>query len=590
MKPFEQLFDGVPGPVRGLLHTALQVGNLQQLYAQARSLGCDSLSQSVLDVLKATIQVSPEDVARIPNSGPLVIVANHPFGMLDGLVLDALISRVRPDLKTVTNVILCGIEGLRERMIPLDVLSGRGAVRLNARSIRTCIEWLQGGHALAIFPAGEVSHWNSENRRVVDPPWSSLAVRCATLAHAAVLPMYFEGENSLAFQVAGLFHPRLRTMRLPGELLNKSGRTVGVRIGSPIPAKELSEYKSQERATAYLRARTYVLGHRGPASPPVSRVRSLPFIAAPQPRNIAPQPAGVADEIARLQSNGACILETAAYAVLAERGDRIPAVLDEIGRLREITFRAVGEGTGRSRDLDEFDPYYTHLILWNKEDSQIAGSYRFAWTQDVLPRRGPSGLYTSTLFRYSPAFFSCMGSAIELGRSFVCAGYQKDHAPLLLLWQAIARAIASRPHAPVLFGAVSISASYSTASREMIVEYLRTRRLRRDLAAFVQPRHPFRSRLTRESEIQLLARTFEDLEDLNGPIRDLDSRSGIPVLLRQYVKLGGRVAAFNVDRKFSNVVDALLLVDLRETPVKTLGRYMGQQTAAEFLSRFTVSA
>ena len=583
MMPFEQLFDGVPGPVRGFLHTALQVGNLQQLYAQARARACDSLSQSVLDVLKATVQVAPDDVARIPSKGPLVIVANHPFGMLDGLALDALISPVRPDLKTVTNVLLCGIEGLCDRMIPLDVLNGRDAVRRNARSIRACIEWLQGGHALAIFPAGEVSHWNHGDRRVVDPQWSFLAARCAALAKAAVLPIYFEGENSLTFQVAGLFHPRLRTMRLPSELLNKSGRTVGVRIGSPIPAKELSEYGSEESATAYLRARTYVLGHREPTSAPVARFK-------PQPESIATQPAGIDGEIAALRSNGSCLLETASYAVLAGQGERIPAVLEEIGRLREITFRAVGEGTGRSRDLDEFDPYYTHLILWNKEDARIAGSYRFAWTQDVLPRRGAGGLYTSTLFRYSPAFFSRMGSAVELGRSFVCLEYQKDHAPLLLLWQGIARAIAARPHAPVLFGAVSISAAYSTASREMIVEYLRTRRLRRDLAALVQPRHPFRSRLTRESEIQLLARTFEDLEDLNGPIRDIDSRSGIPVLLRQYVKLGGRVAAFNVDRKFSNVVDALLLVDLRETPARTLGRYMGQQTAAEFLSRFTVPA
>ena len=583
MMPFEQLFDGVPGPVRGFLHTALQVGSLQQLYAQARARDCDSLSQSVLDVLHATIQVSPDDVARIPSKGPLVIVANHPFGMLDGLVLDALISRVRPDLKTVTNVLLCGIEGLRDRMIPLDVLNGRDAVRRNVRSIRACIEWLQGGHALAIFPAGEVSHWNSGDRRVVDPPWSFLAVRCALLAKAAVLPIYFEGENSLTFQVAGLFHPRLRTMRLPSELLNKSGRMVGVRIGSPIPARELSEYGSEESATGYLRARTYVLGHRGPAVPPVSRFK-------PQPESIATQPAGIIDEIDALRANGSCVIETAAYAVLAGQGERIPAVLEEIGRLREIAFRAVGEGTGRSRDLDEFDPYYTHLILWNKEDARIAGSYRFAWTQDVLPRRGAGGLYTSTLFRYSPAFFSRMGSAVELGRSFVCLEYQRDHAPLLLLWQGIARAIAARPHAPVLFGAVSISAAYSAASREMIVEYLRTRRLRRDLVALVQPRHPFRTRLTREPEIQLLARTFEDLEDLNGPIRDIDSRSGIPVLLRQYVKLGGRVAAFNVDRKFSNVVDALLLVDLRETPAKTLGRYMGQPAAAEFLSRFTVPA
>lgn len=583
-RPFEDLLDGVPSLLREFLHAALQVRGLQELYLQARNRGCSCLSQSVLDVLNVSIHVAPEDLDRIAASGSLVVVANHPFGMLDGLVLDALVSRARPDLKIVTNALLCGIEGLQDRFIPLDVLGGRSAIRGNARSIRAAIEWLRSGHALAIFPAGEVSHWQSGQRRVLDPPWNALAVRSASLTNSTVLPVYFGGENSLAFQVAGILHPRLRTMRLPGELLNKSGRTVEVRVGSAITARELSEHGSEERATSYLRARTYVLGHRSAVPSSAARIRLFPFGNAAQAPAVARETAGVRDEIAGLHANGSCVLEAPSYAVYAARGNTIPALLREIGRLREITFRAVGEGTGRALDIDQFDSYYTHLILWHKEDAKIAGSYRFACTQDVLPDRGARGLYTSTLFRFSPAFFSSMGPALELGRSFVTLEYQKDHAPLLLLWQGIARSVAARPWAPVLFGAVSISAAYSSAAREMIVEFLRHRRLRRDLEAFVQARHPFRSRLTPESEVQLLAGAFENLEDLNGPIRDIDSQYGIPVLLRHYVKLGGRVAAFNVDRKFSNVVDALLLVDLRETPPKLLGRYMGQHAAADFLS------
>jgi putative hemolysin len=249
-----------------------------------------------------------------------------------------------------------------------------------------------------------------------------------------------------------------------------------------------------------------------------------------------------------------------------------------------VTFRAVGEGTGRAVDLDDYDSYYRHLILWNKEDARIAGSYRLAWTEDVFADPGARGLYTSTLFRFSPEFFSRVGPAVELGRSFVRPEYQREHTPLFLLWRAIGLCVCQRPDAPVLFGAVSISSAICDAAREMIFEFLQHRRARNDLSGLVKPRRPFRPRLLRKSELQLLAKSFEDIEDLNGPLRDVDSRMSIPVLLRHYLKLGGRVAAFNIDRKFSNALDALLVVDLRETPPRLLAKYMGQQSARQFQS------
>lgn len=584
--PFPDLFNGAPDVVREFLHSALQFGDLQELYTQARVRRQDSLCQALLELLGVDVRVTQQDLDRVPRSGPVVVVANHPFGLLDGLVLDAVLSRVRLDIKILTNAVLSGIEEMKERSIPLDVFGGQGALERNFRSFRLVMKWLQDGHVVMLFPAGEVSHWNKERKRVTDPRWTTTAVRCARYANAHVIPAYFSGENSLAFQMAGFIHPRLRTAMLPRQLLNKRGRVVELVIGTPVSPAKLSQLGSLEQATEYLRARTYMLGLRNatPAPRPfVIAIRKPP--KPPQPEPIASEPLGIAKEIASLKSERCELLDSNGYSVYAERGDKIPVLLQEIGRLRELTFRQVGEGTGNALDLDEFDSYYTHLILWHKETSRIAGSYRLAWTRDVLPAKGIRGLYTSTLFRYAPEFFSNLGPSIELGRSFIRPEYQKDYAPLMMLWQGIARCIARRPSAPVLFGAVSISANYSQASRALMVQFLTEQSFRSDLARFVVPRCPFRSRLTRRHELSLVAHCLRDVEELSAPIGDLEDNSGVPVLLRQYLRLGGRVAAFNVDRKFSNALDGLLIVDLRETAPKLLAKYMGADAAARFLER-----
>lgn len=575
-----ELFSGAPDVIREFLHSALQLRDLHKLYSEARVRRQDSLCQALLEILDVDVRVTQQDLDRIPRSGPVVIVANHPFGLLDGLILDAMLSRVRTDTKILTNALLSAIEEMHDRCIPLDVFGGQGALERNFRSIRLAMEWLRDGHCVALFPAGEVSRWSKERRCVTDPPWTTTAVRCAKNAAAPVIPAHFSGENSLAFQMAGFLHPRLRTAMLPGQLLNKRGRTVELVIGTPISPVKLSDFGSLEQATEYLRARTYTLAFRRTA--PAPRPFVLPT-RKPEPEPIATETQGIAHEIALLKSAGCEILDNNVYSVYAERGDKIPVLLREIGRLRELTFRQVGEGTGNALDLDGFDSYYTHLILWHKETSSIVGSYRLVWTQDVLPAKGIRGLYTSTLFRYVPKFFSNLGPSIELGRSFVRPEYQKDYAPLMLLWQAIARCVARRPGAPALFGAVSISANYSPASQELIVQFLREQSFRSDLAQLVVPRKPFRSRLTRRHELSLIAHCLRDVDDLSAPISDIEDNSGVPVLLRQYLRLGGRVAAFNVDRKFSNALDGLLVVDLRETAPKLLVKYMGAQAAAAFL-------
>ena len=573
---FSALFSFAPRPIRAFLNSALQLRDLQELYTRARGASQASLSRAVLDILNIGIRVPAQHLERFPRTGAVIVVANHPFGLLDGLVLDAVLRDLRPDIKILANSFLWGIEELRDHFLPVDVFGGPDGASINLRSARQAFRLLSEGHGIAIFPSGEVAHWRTAQRCITDPPWGHAAARFAMQSGARVVPIYFAGANSLAFQIAGLVHPRLRTARLPGELLNKRGSHVEVRIGTPIPGAELKRYGSVERATSYLRARTYMLSHHQAASPVRFR-REVPAHA------IVPfQNTELTGEINRLREAGQVVVENESYAVFRERGSAIPALMREIGRAREVAFRAAGEGTGKELDLDVFDSSYTHLILWHKPSARIAGSYRLAWTQDILPTQGIRGLYTSTLFRFSPAFFRTLGPAGELGRSFIHPDFQKDYAPLLLLWQSIGRSVAARPEAPVLFGPVSISADYSEASRELMVKFLRERRFRADLAHWVSPRRPFRSRLTRAPELRAVAACLSDIEDLSAPISDIEEHTGVPVLLRQYLRLGGRVAAFNVDRHFSDTLDGLLIVDLRETPKKMLAKYLGP-AGAQFI-------
>ena len=597
---FPELFGHAPHLVRDFLHSALQLRGLDDLYAKARVSSGLELSGKILNLLAVELEITDEDLDRIPPSGPLMVVANHPFGILDGMLLDQVLLRARPDMKILTNALIARLDELRERCLPIDVFGTDNSLETNVRALRRVMSILRKGHGIAFFPAGEVSHWRREFGCIADPAWSSIAARCSIAADVPVVPLFFAGENSLGFQLAGLIHPWLRTARLPGELLNKRGRKVEVRVGSLIKPDELRRFQSIDTATDYLRARTYMLSHRkGSARDslvaglanlsqfrskavdvwrPATRAKEKP---APAPRPAARLSLGVSDEIARLEAQNKAIIFNDEYAVYLEQGNLIPGLVEELGRLREVTFRAAREGSGKARDLDEFDSYYHHLILWNKSAGQVAGSYRMAWTDQVLPLQGIKGLYTSTLFRFQPRFFARLGPALELGRSFICPEFQKEYAPLLLLWQGIARTAALRPDAPVLFGAVSISNEYSEASRELMVQFVSRHGFRNDLAHLAVPRHPFRSRLTKGFEFSTISRSLNNLEALAGPLSDIGD-AGIPVLLRQYFKLGGQVAGFNVDRRFSNVLDGLLIVDLRETSPRMLDRYMGPSLSATY--------
>jgi putative hemolysin len=276
------------------------------------------------------------------------------------------------------------------------------------------------------------------------------------------------------------------------------------------------------------------------------------------------------------------LVDRGRFQVYCARAGQIPWALQEIGRLRELTFRAVGEGTGRSSDLDLFDTFYLHLFVWDAPAAAIAGAYRLGLVDEILPRHGKGGLYTHSLFKYRTRLLHTLSPAIELGRSFVRAEYQRSFAPLLLLWSGIGRFVERSPRYAVLFGAVSISGRYAPASRRLIVEYLSAHRADSRLAREVRPRRPFRAgartaapnaAMSAPGSINELSRRIAQIED---------DGKGVPVLLRQYLQLGGRLLGFNLDRDFYDTLDGLIMVDLREVEEAVLTRYMGKRGAAAF--------
>lgn len=561
-------------PVAGLANRLTGLHRLDALYQQARqpTEEGDFLDRA-LDTLGVQCALTGAGVDRIPANGPLLVVANHPFGGVEGLALAQALRRRRPDLRILANYLLGRVAELAPLMIGVNPFSGSQAVRQNRRPLRQALDWLREGGTLLMFPAGAVSHLHLSRRTVTDPPWQPAAAWLARRSEARVLPVFVDGRNSAAFQAAGLLAPQLRTALLARELLRRRRCTVHARVGQCIEPAALSELADDVERTAWLRLKVY--GLRGAKS-----ARRRPAGAAATPagapdRTLAQEVAGLTDSH-RLLRHGE-------FGVYLTGAAEAPRLLQEIGRQRELAFRAAGEGTGRALDLDRYDRHYQHLWLWDHAHGRLAGAYRLARIDRVLASQGPGGLYLSSLFRFRRGALAALGPALELGRSFVALEYQRDFQPLLLLWQGIGRYLAMQPQYARLVGPVSIARSYSDASRDLIAHYLSQYCADPALVGRVRGNYRPRSRPLQGFGPQALRRLVGDVEALANCVAALEGDGkSLPVLLRHYLKLGGQVLAWNVDRKFADVLDALLVVDLRRTDPRLLRRYMGAEGAQRF--------
>ncbi len=571
----------------GLMEKFLPFGQVHDLYARAREAKNGNLFEALLAEMKVHAPLAEAEFSRIPATGAVLVVCNRPFGILDAAILGAVTRRVRSDVRILTDNVLRDIEGLQEHCVYVDPFGAREARPQNASALLRCVRWLRQGGLLVTFPATGLPQMPLPGGPAANPEWEASVARLARLTGAATLPVAFQAKNSAASQALsmmhpGIVHPSLRPALLLNEFLAQKGRTVHLRVGRAIPASTRRPMESDAEAAHYLRWRTYLLAHRGSGKNLASVLRPmLPKQRLERlTRPVAPE--ALISDIENLRPEQ-ILDDSRDFSVFAAREHEIPNILPELGRLREFTFREAGEGTGRSTDLDSFDRYYTHIVLWSKQNQEPVGAYRIGKTQDILPLRGLPGLYTSTLFRFEERFFEKLGPALELGRSFVRPEYQRQYAPLLLLWKGIARYVALHPETPVLFGAVSISGRYTRASRELIVRFFESRNSADKLSPLVRPRRVFRPGRIRSWDCRSICHAMQELDQIADPIADLETDGkGIPILIKHYSRLGGRLLGFNVDAKFSHVLDGLVVMDLRHTQPSSLERYMGKSGLAAF--------
>jgi len=569
--------------VRRVLEDASGLSKIARAYASRPSgLTADAFLAWTLERLGIDVKIAEADLLRIPKDGPALVVANHPYGGIEGIVLAHALRRVRPDVKLFANFLLSRIPELNDCFFFVDPFARKGSAAANAKALRSALAWLNGGGLLAVFPAGEVASLDLKTRRVADPAWSPMIARLARQTNAPAVPVFVPGRNRAFFQTAGLIHPILRTALLPREFVARWGKSIELRVGTPVPAARLATFENDGQAIAYLRDRTEILAARD--APDARRgsgaiqPRRTPVAAAPV---VPPIPAAtLAAEVAGLPAE-ARLVESDDLQVYVARAAAIPNVLREIGRLREVTFRDVGEGTGREIDLDAFDATYWHLFIWNRTGREIVGAYRLGPTDELIGASGLAGLYTASLFKYDARLFEAMGPALEMGRSFVRTEHQKSYVGLMLLWKGIGEFVGRHPKYATLFGPVSISADYRSLSQKLIVAFLERNRKLTEWTRWVRPTNPFRE--VRQPGAALVPSNLNDLDDVSTFISEIESdQKGVPILLKQYLRLEGRLLSYNVDPDFANVLDVLILVDLRRTSRKALQRYMGRDNLERF--------
>ena len=579
----------VAAVVRPLLNGMLGIGKIDQIYDAASDLDVDeNFAAKILQAMRIDMQVQREQLERIPAEGPLVVVANHPFGGIEGVALLALLKQIRPDVKLMANYVLGMIPALRNDFIFVDPFGGKNAVQNNLGGMRDSMRWLKDGHCLGIFPAGEVSSFQRDRRAVADVKWAGTIGRIIQRANCDVQCIFFDGRNSRLFQMLGMVNARLRTLMLPRETARKKNHPMVVKVGHVVSADKCKTFDEPDDLMDYLRMRTYVLsaGRKDRQWKKRCKNRLDRLKRRQRLERLAPavEPEILAKELHAL-SEDQVLIESGIYRVYCARAENIPNTLAELGRLREETFRGVGEGTGQASDIDWWDQHYHHLILWNDEDQDIIGSYRMGLTDQLLAKFGRRGLYSTTLFEYSDRVLDTLTPAIELGRSFVQKKYQKSHVSLGLLWKGIAAFVYRNPLHSKLFGPVSISNEYHSMSKQILVEFIKDHHFDDDLAHGVHPAHPMKIKPVKLWNHDTEGSVLRKIDDVDELIAEIEPHmKNAPVLIRQYLRLNGKFLAFNVDPNFSDSLDALILCDLADATIVGK-RYMGKDKFAEFLEK-----
>ncbi|HDP74503.1 MAG TPA: lysophospholipid acyltransferase family protein [Bacteroidales bacterium] len=583
------------GPIVGdgfarLLMYILRFNELNKKYANVATLQGLEFLNAVLELLEVKFEVNPEELKRIPKGGAFISVSNHPFGGIDGiLLLKIMLEQQRDDIKLLTTFLLKRIPQIEKYVFAVDPFENRGYQKSsNISGLKAAYAHLSEGGGLGLFPAGEVSTYydNIDETGVTDRHWQKSMIKFIKNARVPVVPIYFQGENSRLFHLLGLIHPLLRTAKLPSELLNKKNQTIRIRIGYPISVEEQDNYSDIEKFGRFLRVKTYSLG----SAIDVDKFFKYKLKSEPKPEPIIPPiPQDIIEEeVSKLLENY-LLFRSKNYAVICAPSVEVPNLMTEIGRLREVTFRDVGEGTNRKIDVDEFDLYYWQLFVWDEDEKRIVGAYRAGKGKEIIEKYGLNGFYIQTLFKINKAFAPILEQCIELGRSFIVSDYQRKPLPLFLLWKGILYFLIKNPEYRYLIGPVSISNRFSDYSKGVIINFMKSNYYDHNFARFIKSRNKFRVPI-KDEEFNIIFNNSDDLGKLDRFIQEVEPYDyRMPVLLKKYLKLNGKIVGFNVDPKFNNALDGLLILDLYQVPAETITSLSKEINDKSILERFNIT-
>mgnify|MGYP005623712493 CR=1 FL=1 len=553
-----------------LLIKVLRISALNRIYNRNKNKSDLDFLNGVLDDCNIKFEIPEEDLKRIPKTGPFITVSNHPLGGVDGILLLKLLLEKRSDYKIIANFLLHRIEPLKPYVMPVNPFETRKDAKSSVAGIKGALSHLKEGKPLGIFPAGEVSTYK-DGKLKVDKPWEEGAVRLIKKAQVPVIPIYFHAKNSRFFYILSKISDTLRTAKLPSEVISQEGKVIKVRIGKPIYVKDQDEYKDIPSFYEFLRKKTYMLANPFEKK---SKILSTDKIKIKKPAKKITAQKNVDSfikEVDVLREKGSRLLESKNYEVYFAKAKEIPNLLHEIGRLREITFRDVGEGTNKSIDLDKYDKYYYHMFLWDREAKCLAGSYRMGLGSEIYKKYGINGFYVQTLFRIEPELHQMMENTIEMGRAFIIGEYQQKPMPLFLLWKGIVHVTLRHPEHKYLMGGVSISNQFSEFSKSLMIEFMKSHYYDPYIAQYIQPKKEFKVKLKDGDKDFVFDASKADMQKFDKIIDEIEPGAlRIPVLIKKYVKQNARLVAFNVDPKFNNAVDGLMYIKVSDIPDSTV--------------------
>lgn len=562
---------GVFGTFSGwLLMKVLRISALNKLYDRNKHLEDVEFLNAILDDLQIKFEIPEEDLKRLPKDGAYITISNHPLGGVDGILLLKLMLEREPNFKIIANFLLHRIQPLKKFIMPVNPFENHKDSKSSVIGIKETLRHLSDGKPLGIFPAGEVSTYK-DGKLMVDKPWEEGALKVIRKAQVPVVPIYFHAKNSRLFYFLSRISDTLRTAKLPSELSTQKDRVIKVRIGKPISVAEQNEHQSIEEYTEFLRRKTYMLANPFEKETPFLPTPSLKLPRSPKQIAIPANQDKMIAEVDALRNTDCRLLQSKNYEVFFTEAGKIPNVLHEIGRLREVTFREVGEGTNESIDLDKYDRYYHHMFLWDDETKQIAGAYRMGLGSEIYPKMGIEGYYLNDLFRFEPELHDMMHHSIEMGRAFIIKDYQQKPMPLFLLWRGIMHTTLRYPEHKFLLGGVSISNQFSDFSKSLMIEFMKSHYYDPYIAQYVHPKKEFKVRLKDADKDFIFDETEADLNKFDKIIDELEPGNlRLPVLIKKYIKQNARLVAFNVDPLFNNAIDGLMYIRIADIPESTM--------------------